>query len=93
MKRVKAIIEKSRQIKGGKNASGYIYNSYFNVTSIKTAAFITIIGCWLFRNWLEGEMNRMFDEEGIRTDKHIFEMTAAITELTRNTSLNKKGNK
>lgn len=62
------------------------------VTSIITAAFITIIGCWLFRNWLEGEMNRMFDEEGIRTDKHIFEMTAAITELTRNTNLNKKGN-
>ncbi len=59
------------------------------VTSIITAAFITIIGCWLFRNWMEKEMNRMLDEEGIRTDKHIIEITTAITKSIRNTNLDK----
>lgn len=57
------------------------------VTSIITAAFITIIGCWLFRNWMEGEINRMLDEEGIQTDKHLIEITAAIIESIRNTNL------
>lgn len=59
------------------------------VTSIITAAFITFIGCWLFRNWMEGEMNRMLDEEGIRTDNHIIEITTAITKSIRNTNLGK----
>lgn len=54
------------------------------VVSIITAAIITIIGCWLFRNWVEKEMNRMLDEEGMRTNKFIMEMNAAMMESIRN---------
>ena len=53
-------------------------------TSIIVAAFITILGCYGFKVYIEKEVNRILDEEGMRTEKHILEVIELAKKSIRN---------
>ena len=58
-------------------------------TSLVVAAFVTILGCYGFKFYIEKEVNPMLDEEGLRTEEHVLEVIAQAKESIRNASINK----
>lgn len=58
-------------------------------TSLVVAALVTILGCYGFKVYIEREINRILDEEGLRTEKHVLEMINLAKKSIRNTHLNK----
>lgn len=53
-------------------------------TSLVVAALVTIWGCYKFKVYIESEINRILDEEGVRTETHVLEMIERAKCLIRN---------
>lgn len=53
------------------------------------AAVIAILGCYGTKIYIEKEVNRILDEEGMRTEEHVLEMIETAKKLIGDTCVNK----
>lgn len=58
-------------------------------TSMIVAAVIAILGCYGTKIYIEKEVNRILDEEGMRTEEHVLEMIETAKKLIGDTCVNK----
>lgn len=58
-------------------------------TSLIVAAIITFLGCYGFKVYIEREVNRILDEEGLQTEKHVLDVIDLAKRSIRDAYSNK----
>lgn len=58
-------------------------------TSLIVAAIVTFLGCYSFKIYIEREVNRILDEEGIQIEEHVIEVIGMAKKSIRDAYLNK----